>query len=163
MATEEQGAWVKRVLGIAIPTGGTSPLNPRGIAYPMLLLRWQTAQDSAIAALRQLGDSLLGMEEVKLDPRLPRVKAAVARLPTLVPDLGGKLRDLLDAGINAGSDTAIATEALAVVAEYRSRLAAATGLARIEAFARKHVGELGALRTLDGTLGEIADNLAKAI
>lgn len=136
--------------------------NQRGIAYPKLLLRWRSAQAQAREAVGELGRALLAMPEVQADPRLARVQAAVAQLPGLIPDLGGQLEDLLDAGINAGSDGAIARDALAAVAEYRGRLAAAAQLKRIEGFAKAHVGDLAMVSALDGALAEIAANLKPA-
>jgi hypothetical protein len=136
--------------------------NRRGIAYPMLLLRWRSAQQRALGALQQIGTAVLAMEQVRADPRFARVQQAVTGLPGVIPKLGTALEDLLDAGINAGTDATIAPQALRVVADYRTRLADATQLGAIERFAKKHVGELALLTELDGALGEIARSLQAA-
>ena len=134
--------------------------NKRGLAYPKLLLVWRTAQTQAEAAVTALGKTILARPDVQADPRLDRAKQAVALLPGLIPKLGDELADLLDKGINAGSDAAVATDALATVRAYRNSLAAAAPLARLEAFAAAHAGGLGVLKTLDGALAGIADSLA---
>ena len=136
--------------------------NRRGIQYPKLLLRWRSAQAQVLAAISALGATILALPEVQVDPRLDRAKQAIALLPGLIPELGSELADLLDKGITAGSDLAIAADALAAVRSYRSSLAAAVPLARLDAFATTYAGGLGALEALDGALAEIADTLAAA-
>ena len=136
--------------------------NVRGIAYPKLLLEWRAAQGAAQTVVAELGRAVLAMPEVQSDPRLDLAKQAVTMLPGLIPDLGGDLADLLDKGINAGSDAAIAAEALATIATYRRNLAAATTLGRLDGFAKRHGGGLSVLATLDGALARIASNLSAA-
>jgi len=153
---------LEALIGKARRAAELRTINPRGIAYPKLLLRWRDAERNARMALEQFGRVLLSMPEVKEDPRLAQVEKAVAVLPRLMPDLGGRLSDLLDAGINAGSDAGIAKEALGVVARYRQTLAAATQLQDLVAFGGRHGGDLKAVSTLDETLAEIAKNLAAA-
>jgi hypothetical protein len=133
--------------------------NVRGIAYPKLLLQWRTAQGQARAAVEELGRSLLAMPEVQADPRFERARQAVTMLPGLIPDLGSDLVDLLDKGITAASDDAIAADALAIIGTYRGSLAAATSLGRLEAFAQKHADGLSMLATLDAALAGIATSL----
>ncbi len=170
-------AWVARVLGVAVGASGDTQAaassassargqaaraeNIRGIAYPMLLLRWREAQQRALSAVAQLGQTILGLPEVKADPRFSSAQRAVTLLPSLMPQLGDTLADLLDRGINAGTDAGIAEEAHAVVARYRAQLAGAATLGRLETFARAHVGELAVVSTLDGCLAEIGEALAK--
>lgn len=136
--------------------------NVRGVAYPKLLLEWRAAQDKVQTAVAELGRAVLAMPEVQSDPRLDLAKRAVTMLPGLIPDLGDDLADLLDKGINAGSDSAIAAEALATIATYRRNLAAATTLSRLDGFAKQHGGGLSVLATLDGALASIASNLSAA-
>jgi hypothetical protein len=137
--------------------------NRRGIAYPKLLLSWRDAQARARSAVEGMGQTLLALPEVQADPRFAQAQEAVGRLPGLIPDLGAQLADLLDQGINAGTDTAIATEALKVVGDYRRNLGAATGLSRLEAFAKKHVGDLAVLSRLESSLAQIAAGLKNAV
>jgi hypothetical protein len=170
--------WVKRVLGVEVAEPGTGlseglarsaergaeakGANARGIAYPKMLLRWRTAQGEAIGALDRIGKAYLVLPNVQADPRYARVQTAIAKLPALIPNLGGELSDLLDRGINAGTDAGIAKEALDLVGKYRQSLAGAATLGAFEQFAKKYVGDLAVVRTLDSALAEIAQNLATA-
>jgi hypothetical protein len=175
-------AWVARGLGVQVAASRAGPdpdaaalalsaargqeakaANTRGIAYPKLLLRWQTAQREAQAALTRIGAAYLAQPNVQADPRYPRVKTVVAGLPALIPTLGDELRSLLDDGINAGSDHGIAEQALAVVKTYRSSIAGAEKLGAFERFAKRYVGELAAVETLDGALGEIEQGLRASL
>ena len=131
----------------------------RGIAWPKLLLRWREAQGQSRAAVEALGRAILTRPDVRRDPRFTKVQQAVARLPTLIPDLGGTLEDLLDRGLNAGTDAEISQEARRLIAQYRRQLAGATTLGRLEQFAKTHVSELKVLGTLDSALAEIAERL----
>jgi hypothetical protein len=137
--------------------------NVRGIAYPKLLLRWRAAQAVARGSLSTIASTVLGMAEVQADPRFAKVQTVLAGLPSLIPDFGSRLADLLDEGINAGTDAAIAPDALKVVADYRARLATVPLLGGIEQFAKKHVGDLAVLSELDGALAEIAATLQTAV
>ena len=171
----ERRAWIMRVLGVELPVAdGTGSLsaqraqeaqaaNVRGIAYPKLLLRWRSAQSEAEGALQRIGQAYLALANVKADPRYDQVKVAIAGLPKLVPALGTELADLLDRGISAGSDADIAEDALDIVDQYRDVLAQADGLQAFENFARKYVGELAAVASLDAALGEIAASLEAAL
>lgn len=136
--------------------------NVRGIQYPKLLLDWRSAQAKALSTVQGLGAAILAMPEVQADPRFDRAKQAAAQLPTLIPDLGETLGDLLDKGINAGTDADIAAEALETIAAYRSNLAQASALARLETFAQTHAGGVSVLATLDSALAGIAAALSKA-
>lgn len=165
--------WVERVLGVPAtdrPRTQSSArgdearaVNRRGIAYPKLLLRWRDAQAQAIAAMDRVGRDYLALPNVQADLRIAQVRAAVATLPGLIPAFGEELGDLLDRGINAGTDAGIATEALAVVGRYRRAIASASTLGAFEQFARKYVGELGVVPTLDGALAEIAAGLKASV
>jgi hypothetical protein len=165
-----QDAWIKQALGIDVP--GASPsaqrgeearaANTRGIAYPKMLLRWRQAQSDAVNAVNRIGQAYLGQSNVQADPRYAEVQSAVAELPGLIPQLGEQLSDLLDRGINEGSDAGIAKDAIAVIGLYRSNIAGATQLSAFEQFAKKYVGELAVIGMLDGALAEIADNLKPA-
>jgi hypothetical protein len=136
--------------------------NVRGIAYPKLLLVWRAAQGKAQAVVAELGRIVLAMPEVQTDPRFDLAKQAVTMLPGLIPELGSELADLLDKGINAGSDAAIASDALATITTYRRNLAAAATLGRLDGFAKTYGGGLSVLATLDGALASIASNLSAA-
>jgi hypothetical protein len=138
-------------------------LNARGIAYPKLLLRWKNAQAAALSTLQGAGEAYLALPNVQTDPRYARVRQAIAELPELIPDLGDELSDLLDRGINEGSDETIATDALDAVDDYRTVLGGAEVLRGFEGFARKYVGQLSVIETLDDALGEIAHSLEAAL
>ncbi len=166
-------SWVLRVLGVDVgaraATGHSAArgqeaqaANVRGIAYPRMLLRWRSAQADAAGALDRAGKSYLALPNVQADPRYPEVQAAISRLPALVPELGEDLADLLDKGINAGSDAGIARNALGVIRRYRGEIAGATTLQAFEQFAAKHVGDLSVVGVLDGVLAEMAGNLEAA-
>jgi hypothetical protein len=137
--------------------------NTRGIAYPKLLLRWREAQAEARGALDRIGEAILAMPDVRADPRLDQVRAVVAELPALIPRFGAELEDLLDRGINAGTDAGIARDARASVGQYRAAVSGAAKLGSFEQFAKQHVGDLAVIGTLDGALVEIAGNLQKAL
>jgi hypothetical protein len=136
--------------------------NVRGIAYPKLLLRWRAAQADASGALDTIGKTILAMPEVMADARLPQVQQIIAGLPALIPAFGTELEGLLDRGINAGGNARIAEEALACVGKYRAAIGSAAKLGSFEQFAKKHVGDLAVVQTLDGALSEIAQTLEKA-
>ncbi len=137
--------------------------NSRTIDGTKLLLRWRGAQSQVAQNLAGLGRALLATDEVRADPRIAAVERAVAALPNLVPEFGGRLEDLLDQAITAGSSAAIAKDALDAIAAYRQRLAGAVALIQLEAFAKQRIGQDFALfRELDGALGEIAASFAKA-
>ena len=137
--------------------------NTRGIAYPKLLLRWRDAQSDARGALDRIGKAVLAMPDVQADPRFPRVQTVIAGLPALIPKLSGELEDLLDRGINAGSDAGVARQALACVGKYRQAIGGAGKLQSFEQFAKQYVGDLTVLHTLDSALTEIARNLEQAL
>ena len=162
-------AWVARVLGVDVGRTASAERgrdarasNPRGIAYPRMLLRWRSAQAEAAGALDRVGKAYLALPAVQADPRYPAVQAAISRLPALVPQLGEDLADLLDEGINAGSDTGIAGRALGVIGRYRSEIAGAATLEAFERFAARHVGDLSVVGALDAALAEIASSLEAA-
>ncbi len=136
--------------------------NSRGISWPKLLLRWRGAQSQAVAAVSQIGETILAIPEVRADPRFDKARAAVTMLPMLIPDFGDTLADLLDKGLGAGTDSGIANEALALVTTYRQQLAGAVGLGRLERFAKNHAGGIAVLTALDGALAEIATSLESA-
>lgn len=136
--------------------------NPRTLDTTKLLLRWRDAQKRVDEGLTGLGRSILGRKDVQADPRLPAVRRAVAELPNLVPKFGGRLEDLLDKAMNQGSMTGIASDALAAVAEYRTELAGASVLLRLETFAGRHVGNVALHAELDRALGELEQQIAAA-
>ncbi len=163
-------AWITRVLGVDLAGASQSArrveearaVNVRGIAYPKLLLSWRQAQTDALAALDRMGQDYLAQPNVQADPRYEEVEAAVEDLSDLIPDLGEELSDLLDRGINEGSDAGIAKDAVAVIGRYRASIASATQLGALEQFARKYVGELAVIALLDGALAKIAAGLETA-
>ena len=114
-----------------------------------------------MGALQRVGQAYLALPNVQADPRYPQVRKAIEALPALIPDLGSDLGALLDRGINEGTDSAIAKDALAVVGEYRKQLSGAAKLRAFERFSKKYVNDLAVVGTLDGALGEIAENLQK--
>jgi hypothetical protein len=169
--TAAQRAWIERVLGFVVQTvpetGGERP-GPGGpgkglVAYRTLLLRWRDAQSTLDANLRTVGATLLARPDIKADPRLEDIKKAVSLLPKLVPAFGGRLEDILDAGINAedpAEQARLAREGVAAIDAYREKLAAATGLLKLELFAAEDLGAKLALhRALDDTLAAMKTQL----
>jgi hypothetical protein len=162
--TAAQRAWIERVLGIALqaaPEAGREPPGPTGpnqglVAYRTLLLRWRSAQSRVDASLRTVGATLLARPDIKADPRLKDIQKAVSLLPKLVPAFGGKLEDVLDAGLNAtdpAEQARLAKEGIAAIDAYREKLSAATGLLKLERFAAEDLGAKVELhRALDETL-----------
>lgn len=127
-------------------------------------MRWRDAQAQFDANLNAVGTTLLARPDIQADPRLEEIKQAVAALPRLVPEFGGKLEDVLDAGINAvdpAEAARLATEGIAAIDAYRQQLAAASHLVELEQFAAKDLGAGLALHgTLDEALVELKQQLA---
>jgi hypothetical protein len=138
--------------------------SPRvGVDVRQLLVRWQTAQSAVTANITSLGQAVLARDDVRNDPRLPQVEAAVASLPGLVPAFGPSLQALFDTAIGAGSVAGIKDQALVVVADYRKTLADAKDLLSLEEFAAKDMGSKTPLvTTLADVLGEIEQELKAA-
>jgi hypothetical protein len=154
--------WLFQVLGFAASKG------PRGgIAYRKLLLQWRDAQAQLARNLATLGDTLLGMPEVKADPRFPLVQAAVATLPRLVPEFNGVLEDTLDAGLNApnGAQAAnLARDGIKAVDAYRQQLSAVPHLLNLDAFATRELGQSLALhQALDDALVSLKQELSRQL
>ncbi len=149
MARGEHDAWIEKVLGFRTPRPGGTREPP----YPKLRQRWQDAQAAAREAALDIGKAVLALPEVQTDPRFSHAQDAVRMLPALVPDFGADLASLLR------QDKPAATDALALVATYRQRVAAATGLGNLERFARKHVGDFAVQSMLDDALAEIQAGL----
>lgn len=155
MARGEHDAWIAKVLGLRVPRpGGAREQRP---PFPKLLQRWQQAQTAAREAVGNIGKAVLALPEVQADPRLAHAQDAIGMLPALVPDFGPELASLLEQG--GAQDTAGAASALALVATYRQRVAAATRLADLENFARKHVGDFPVQSMLDDALAELEAGL----
>ncbi len=155
MARGELNAWIEKVLGFRIPgPGGTREQRQ---PYPKLLQRWQEAQAVARQAAQEIGKAVLALPDVQADPRFSHAQDAVGMLPGLIPDFGDELASLLQQG--SGQGEAGAGDALALVATYRQRVAAATGLGNLERFARKHVGEFAVQATLDDALADVEAGL----
>ena len=172
----QHDAWVERALGLTVagPRAGgqTSAARAREggpatgplVAYRMLLLRWREAQSLFEANLQTLGKTLLARPDIQADPRLDSITQAVAALPKLVPKFGGRLEDVLDAGLNAEKpeDAArLATEGIAAVDAYRQQLAAAAPLLALERFAARDLGaNLPLHAALDAALMDLKQQLA---
>jgi hypothetical protein len=136
--------------------------NPRMLDTTKLLLRWRGAQSKVAQALKDLGQTIIGLDAVRLDPRFTQVQAAVAKLPDLVPVFGGRLEDLLDSMMMSGHGGG-AGDALAAIAAYRQQLASATVLSRLEVFAARYVSlDVALVRELDGTLVELERDIVES-
>jgi hypothetical protein len=148
------------VLGVS-----STSTAPRGaVDYAKLLLRWREAQQQTAANLATLGTSLLALDEVKLDPRLPQVQRAAAMLSTLVPQFGEALADQLDTAMTKGAapeGKAAVQAALKTIESYRSLLGGVPALLTLEGFAKRAVGsDLKFHGLLDATLTELQGELA---
>ena len=178
--TDTKNAWVQRVLGVTV--GGSNngpernvassasasrsteatPGKGRGVAYRKMLLRWREAQAAFSTNLKTLGTTVLARPEVQADPRIDAIRQAVDELPLLVPEFGGELEDVLDAGLSE-SDPAeqarLATEGMAAIDAYRQQLASSQ-LAALEQFAAKELGAtLPMGSALDQALVELKQQL----
>ena len=163
MADPEKNAWVQRVLGVSIPAADGE--SARGVVQSRkLLLRWRQAQQDLSVSLQTLASSVLAHPEVRADPRIDAVEAALRDLPDLVPTFGGRLEDLLDAGINAGGVSgALAADALGAISEYRSRLQAVPQLAALERFGAANVGvNVQLASALESVMSEMESELRQA-
>lgn len=161
-------AWVERVLGVdlgpvARPHAG-APTKGGLVAYRKLLLRWREAQGTFAANLASLGTVLLARPEIRADPRIDEIKQAVTELPKLVPQFGGALEDVLDAGLNATEPAQVqrlAAQGIAAIDAYRTRLQSASHLLELEQFAAKELGGgLPLHSALDQALAELRQQLA---
>jgi hypothetical protein len=124
------------------------------------LLRWRDAQSAVAANIVRLGQAVLARDDVRKDPRLPRVEAAVAALPGLIPKFGTELDTLLDKSMNAGSHSTIAREGLKVISGYRQSLAGASRLLGFEKLAAANLGgDTALISALDRALGDLEEEL----
>jgi hypothetical protein len=136
----------------------------RGVAYRKLLLCWRDAQGTFDANLASLGALLLARPEIKADPRIEQIKAAVAALPKLVPKFGGDLENVLNDGMNAVEPAELerlAAAGITAIDAYREKLAMASQLLELEQFAAKDLGAgLQFHGALDQALVELKQQLA---
>lgn len=134
------------------------------VAYAKLLLRWHDAQAKVGDNLKALGAALLADPEIQADPDFAAIEQGVAELPHLVPELGGRLDDLLDAARDPAADTAaLNQEALGVIKDYRSQIAAVGALRELEPFAAgTAAGTIGLFTEFDAALNDLEAALAKA-
>jgi hypothetical protein len=167
-----KAAWITRVLGVTFAgsAGGQSAIPPqstttqrRGIVQQRgLLLRWRLAQRKLADNLDALARSVLAREDVQEDPRFEEVREVVSTLPGLIPSFGGKLEDLLDAGINAGENAPkkLIDDTIAAVEAYRGMLKDEPKLTALEKFGADKVGVRVELASaLDSVLMEIETEL----
>jgi len=161
-------AWVERVLGIhsqqAAQASTAAPARGGLVAYRRLLLRWREAQGTFAANLTSLGTILLARPDIRADPRIDQIKQAVGELPKLVPQFGGALEDVLDAGLNATEPERVqrlAVQGIAAIDAYRTQLQSASPLLALEQFAAKELGARLPLHSaLDQALVELRQQLA---
>jgi hypothetical protein len=159
---EELAAAVAQALGAARQREAQSA--PRlTIDARKLLVTWHTAQSAVVSNIASLGQTILARDDVKRDPRLPKVQEVVASLPKLVPDFGTALDDLFNKAVNTGSMDGIASDALVVIADYRTKLSGAAKLLSLQDFASKDLGTNARLVTaLSDALGELERELKAA-
>ena len=140
------------------------PAKGRGVVYRKLLLRWREAQSTFDINLKSLGDMLLSQPEIQADPRIEEIKQEVAELPKLVPQFGGKLEDVLDAGLNASEPEELkrlAAQGVLAIDAYRQQLQSASKLLELEQFAAKDLNaSLPLQKALDQALIELRQQLA---
>ncbi len=151
-----QQEWVTRVLGYRFPVG----TGAKAMDLAPLRARWRQARAQVDRDLAAFGTALMANDAVKADPRFPFVRAAAAEIPNMLPAAGPQIDALLGAkdpppgGIR---------EALAAVDAYRGALDTTPALARLEAFAARHLKFRLALRaTLAAAIDEIATTLRAA-
>jgi hypothetical protein len=141
-----------------------APAKGRGVVYRKLLLRWREAQGALDANLKSLGAAVLAQPEIQADPRIEEIKQAVAELPKLVPQFGGNLEDVLDAGMNASEPAQLqrlAEQGIAAIDAYRQQLQSTSKLLELEQFAAKDLGASLELHSvLDQALVELKQQLA---
>jgi hypothetical protein len=88
--------------------------------------QWQDAQDQAREQLESFVVSLLNDPELQEDDRFPRLQAAAASLPSLIPDDGGLLEHELaelDEATDPADSRAARDRAAAALKAYSSKLA----------------------------------------
>ena len=148
----------------AVRAGESASPKGRGVAYRKLLLRWREAQGTLDANLKSIGETLLARADIKADPRFNEIAKAVADLPKLVPTFGGKLEDLLDAGMSTTAPAELArltTESITAIDTYRQQLAAAAPLLELEQFAKDDLRTgLPLHSALDQALVELKQQMA---
>ena len=89
-ATQEQAAWVGRVLGVAAaaPAGAAA-----GKGLEQALAGWQAARATALASLKQLEGAFRGMEHPARDQAIILLKAVQANL-TAAPTSAAQVKEL---------------------------------------------------------------------
>jgi hypothetical protein len=135
--------WIALVLGVTLPgaTASDAAAGPSGTAAVAdMPRRWREAQERVRAALARIVASLLTHPGVQADSRFSQVKAAAAKLPSLVPEFAGKFESVVNNVVKAGGiSPALAEQGKSALAEYQGALARVPALSQLESFAAKHL------------------------
>ena len=134
------------------------------VAYAQLLLRWHKAQSDVLDRIETLSDVLRHHPDLEQDEDKDEVLDLIDDLPTLIPEFGAELDDILDDARKPGADLeSLHEDARAVLKRYRTELARMSVLQDLEDLAQNAgAGSVALYRELESALDELDGELSKA-
>lgn len=134
------------------------------VAYAKLLLRWRQAQGAVLDRVETLGSLLRNHPEVQEDEDPEELLDLIDDFPTLIPEFGAELDDILDDARKPGADLEELHDAARdVLRRYRAELARMSALQELEDLARSAgAGSLALYTELESALDELEAELGKA-
>ncbi len=158
------GALLKSLKSQTADTGKTTDRN---IPFADALSKWRSGQATIKSNIAAFQKALLVNEEVKSDPRIKFVAAAVAEIPNMLPGTGRQVDAVLSAGVSLTDKQKaldVANLALKAINNYRNELVASSQLDDVEQFAQVELRTpLLVLEPLRGVIGEIEVMIRSAI
>jgi hypothetical protein len=157
---QEKIHWVTRVLDVVVAEAQASrpaPAAQRGQSD--LARRLQAAYDGVASNLVSFGATLLADRGVTADPRLPQVKAMVAKFPHYLPQLSANLSTSLQqygTATDVAARAAAAAMATAEVGAFAQALAAADPITSLQKLADRHFAGIRLCDELHAALSEIS-------
>lgn len=132
------------------------------VSFAKAKLDWRTAEKTLDNTLYAFAAGFPRLEEVRTDPRIADVQAALQSIDTLVPPFGSQLADALDrldGAADAQERARAQSEAATVIADYKALLQEAAPLQAIDRIARSGMG-LAVIAPMQATLDELAAQFA---
>jgi hypothetical protein len=168
----DKDAWIRRVLGTdpADEVAGAlsraraadaAAVAKGSVARAKLQLSVRQAHAEAVENLRALCAKVLALPEVKQEDRTAEVEAAVKRLADLIPPLDTALEEALgryDAAKDAAERSAVARDAVSLLAGFQRKLSGNKVLRNIELFAKS---DMAGMKVAQGLTGALADSAAE--
>lgn len=138
-----------------------APIHGGGLGdhdFRAIASRWTAAYATAQTNLATFGERFLALSEVQTDPRLWRVREAVAELPDLIARFDAIMAQDLEA---AAAGRIGAPELKKTLEQCRRELAGAGTLERLETFAQRATGQQLPMHSLlSRSLAELAEALS---